>query len=146
MGKAPQKDVSFLSKTWSFSADARPGDLNRIPAKSPTFTLGKNHGIDLDVPAGKKGRTGDECMIFNEFELGKAGELGFGAGADWWFEVYLNGKEIFSTLPRGNVSSQISAGNHTFSGKGRKGRNLLAVRVRRGNSSWGFFMKEMFSK
>ena len=95
---------------------------------------------------GKKGRSGDECMIFNEFELDKAGKLGFGAGADWWFEVYLNGKEIFSTLPGGNVSNQISAGNHVFSGQGRKGRNLLAVRVRRGNNSWAFFMKEIFRK
>ncbi|MBQ6599221.1 MAG: hypothetical protein IJH79_16850 [Lentisphaeria bacterium] len=144
--KAPQKAVSFLSKTWSFSADARSADLTRIPAKCQTFTLGKNHGIDLDVPAGKKGRSGDECMIYNEFELGKARELGFGAGADWWFEVYLNGKEIFSTLTGGNVSKQISAGNHSFSGKGRKGRNLLAVRVRRGNINWAFFMEEIFSK
>ena len=143
---AVRKVVPFLSKSWSFTHHARPDDLNSIPKKCKTFALDENHGIDLDIPAGKKGSKGDECMVYNEFELNKTMKLGFGAGADWWFQVYLNGNEIFSTFPGGNGHSPCSADNHHFTGTGKKGRNILAVRVRRGAVSWAFFMNETLLK
>ena len=126
------KPTSFLSKSWSFNLDARPDNLTRIPAKCIKFTLDKSHGIDLDTLVEKKGQCEDECMVYNEFELKNTMELGFGAGADWWIEVYLNGQEIYSTFPVGNSTSPCAAENHYFSGTGRKGRNTLAIRVRRG--------------
>ena len=134
---------SFLSKTWSFNPGSPPEDLLRIPVKSKKFTLSQNYGIDLDSVAGKKGHCGDECIVFNEFELKKSAELRFCTGADWWIEVFLNGKEIFTTFPGGNGHSPCSADNHSFTGRGRKGSNTLAVRVRRGDCSWAFFMKEL---
>ena len=141
-----RKVKPFLSKTWSFKPGFRPGDLTRVPSKCTKFTLDESHGIDLDFVAGEKGHSGDECMVFNVFELEKATELGFGAAADWWMEVWLNGKQIFSTLPGGNVHWPFSADDHTFTGQGRKGANTLAVRVRRGELSWAFYMKESLPK
>ena len=139
---ARNPNIDFLSDQWYFTADVKTENYIKIPSKSIKFKLGKDHGINLDVIAGKTGKCNDECIVYNLFELKEACELGFGAGADWWMEVYLNGKKIFSTVPKGNEIGLCSDDNHVFSGKGRKGKNLLAVTVRRGDGSWSFYLKE----
>ena len=131
-----------LAKDWFFTGKVSTAVPAEKPADAKAFQLDRNHGIDLDAVAGKTGKCNDECIVYNQFELKEASELGFSAGADWWMEVYLNGKKIFTTLPKGNHFVSFSADNHSFSGKGRKGKNLLAVMVRRGNNSWSFYCKE----
>ena len=134
--------ADFLSKTWQFTQKITEGNLARIPSGCKKFTLGHAHGINLDKAAGKTGKVEDECIVYNEFELDQATDLGFGAGADWWFKAWLNGELIFSTFPAGNSAHPCDADNFSFYGRGKKGRNLLAVRVKRGVASWDFYLKE----
>ena len=141
-----RKNVPFLSKSWKFSLDVQTDTFTRILQKCKTFILDENHGINLDIPADQKGSVGSECILYNEFELAKPMKLWFGAGADWWFQVFLNGKEIFSTYSSGNVHTSYNADNHHFTGMGIKGRNILTVKVKRGIHSWAFFMKESLLK
>ena len=142
-GSAQMPDPSTaLSEQWYFTRDVKAGNLTKIPAKCKTFRLDADHGINLDAVDGKVGKAEDTCIVFNQFELQDVKDVYFGAGADWWMDVYLNGEKIFSTNPKGNSTAGFSADDHLFSGKGRKGKNLLAVMVRRGRSSWAFFLKE----
>jgi len=133
--------AGLLSKQWSFSRQTSHAALTAIPAGSTCFELDRDGGIDLDRVAGSPGKRKDECIVFNRFELDEARDLGFGAGADWWMEVYLNGEKIYSTFPGGNGGNPVSAEDHVFPGKGRKGANLLAVKVRRGGKGWSFYLK-----
>ena len=136
-----RKKPLFLSGSWQFTRNVTPENFSRIPAGCKKFKLDPDFQIDLDTVAGKTGKVGDECIIYNEFELKQKEFLGFGAGADWWLEVYLNGERIFSTFPDGNMTHPCSSNDFLFGGNGRKGRNLLAVRVRRGEASWAFSLK-----
>ena len=136
-----EEDAAFLSEQWYFTRQVKVKNHVRIPVGSKIFKLDRNHGINLDEVAGA-GKPLDECIVYNQFELKEARELGFGAGADWWMEAYLNGDKIYSTMKYGNEIGSYSADNHVFTAKGKKGKNLLAVTVRRGNNSWSFFWQE----
>ena len=129
-----------LSGIWQFTQNVEQGNSACIPQGCRIFKFDQSRGIDLDKVAGKKGKLSDECLIYREFDLKQESDLGFGIGADWWCEVYLNGEKIFSTFSTGNKLKPFSSDNHTFTGKFRKGRNLLAVRIRRGSNSWEFQM------
>ena len=137
--------TDFLSPQWSYisiKGDVK-GYINKIPANTVKFTLDNNFSADLDIPAGSVQPTYAECIVYNEFTLDKAAELGLGMGADWWFDVYLNGKMIFSTGAAGNVRGWFSYKNHLFTAKGKKGKNLLAVYIRRGRSSHIFCARNL---
>lgn len=129
-----------LSEQWYFTRQVKDADFSMIPDGCKTFRLGKDYGIDLDSVAGKAGKCFDECIVYNQFTLDKKQRLGFSAGADWWMDVYLNGEKIFTTFPDGNGNLP-AVDNHPFPATGKKGKNLLAARVRRGKASWQFFLK-----
>ena len=131
--------TAFLSEQWYFSQSDKAADINKFPAKITKFRLGADHEFNLDIAAGKPGKEFDECIVYNQFELKEPRELGLGIGANYWVEVYLNGEKVFSTFPRGNGIYPPSADNHCFTGKGRQGSNLLAVKIRRGDApDWPF--------
>ena len=136
------KVPAVLSKTWQFARKTKQTGFTWIPAGSKQFRLDKNCRIDLDTVAGKKGKVREECVIYNEFELKQDQNLSFGAGADWWIEAYLNGEKIFSNIPRGNAVHPCTVNDCLFFGTGKKGRNLLAIMVRRGDASWAFCLEE----
>ena len=127
-----------LSNQWFFSLEHSPEYFGKVPEKFVSFELPPKSVIDLDNLAGASGKCGDECLVFNEFDLEIETDLAFGAGADWWFECFLNGQKIYSTLDTGNGSSMFSCDDHIFTTTGRRGRNLLTFLVRRGMGSWNF--------
>ena len=129
-----------LSKEWHFTRDVKTADFRRIPEGCKILQLDKDNGCDLDSAAGESGKEDDECIVYNEFTLDHARRLGFAGGADWWMDVYLNGEKVFTTFPKGN-RYPASDDNHRFTAAGKKGKNLLAVRVRRGRTGWRLFMK-----
>ena len=139
-----ENTIAFLSEQWFFTGRIAPETAapERIPSGCRSFQLGPDHGIDLDTLCEAPGKPGDVGLVYNEFELDSDRPLGFGAGADWWMDVFLNGEKIYSNEPCGNSIHPYAADNHNFTGHGRKGKNLLSVRIRRGGSSWSFFMKE----
>ena len=130
-----------LAENWQFTRQVKDADFGKIPEGCTSFQLNKDHGIDLDQVNGVPGKRDDECIVYNEFTLDRKQRLGFSAGADWWMDVYLNGKKVFSTFPDGNSKPEISGDNHPFAATGKKGKNLLAVKIRRGAGSWMFFVK-----
>ena len=99
--KAPEN----LSESWFFSTGVSQEDLSRIPENAIRFTLPRSGGIDLDTVAGKIGQCGDACIVYNEFTLEKEMPLGFGTGADWWWEAWLNGRKIYEP-PCGDNGSE----------------------------------------
>ena len=132
----------FLADQWHFAALTGEPVYDRIPDGCRMFALGPEYGADLDTVAAKPGKRGDECVVYNEFMLAEDRELGFGAGTDCWMEAWLNGSRIFTNRP-GEINLQpcASAEDHGFTGPGRKGRNLLAVRLPRGANAWLFYLK-----
>ena len=135
-----QEVLPVLSENWHFTRQVHKTTFSRIPKGSKPFQLDKKHGFDLDLAAGVPGKEGDECVIYNEFTLEQNRIIGFSTGANWWMEVYLNGERVFTTFPKGN-KYPAADDNHQFFAVGKKGKNLLAVRVRHGMGSWQFFMK-----
>lgn len=131
-----------LSKQWLFTKNVCPENLQAIPEGCKSFEMDSCHSIDIDTITGCKGAVGDECIVYNRFELESDMELAFGMGADWWFEAYLNGELLLSTFASGNQSRFYSINNHWVLGQGRKGENILAVQVRRGGGSWQFCLGE----
>ena len=126
---------SHLSSSWSL---VKPGktagkSFTEIPRGAKSFRLDAKNSVNLDTVIGKTGKLKDECLLFNRFDLKQAQEMGFGCGCDWWCEILLNGKIVFSTMKEGNNTPFVTYRNHTFTAKGKKGENLLVVRTLRGS-------------
>lgn len=58
-----------------------------------------------------------------------------GAGADWWMQVFVNGRKIFDTLKDGNVKSPVAMDNYTAAVRLKKGKNIIAAKLLTGASS-----------
>ncbi len=129
---------AFLAPEWSVTRQDNDAYLAVEAPDSKTFRLGDKGVIDLETLFGTcKGK--EECIVYNRFTLPEDKKLGFGVGVDWWFEAYLNGKKIWSTMTTGNGSSDFAAAGNLFVGDGKKGENLLAIRLRRGTGTgWAF--------
>lgn len=58
-----------------------------------------------------------------------------GAGADWWFTLWLNGEEVLAASEGGNGAWPPTANDHVTDVLLRKGDNLLVIRYITGNAS-----------
>ncbi|MBP5231898.1 MAG: LEA type 2 family protein, partial [Planctomycetes bacterium] len=76
-----------------------------------------------------------QALCFAEIDSPRDLEAEFGAAADWWMQWFVNGKEVYSTMDRGNGGPQ-SLLTHRFKVKLRQGRNLVAARVLSGSGGW----------
>ena len=136
---------SVLNKEWNFVQVNKLPDNWMIspPAGSKTFCLNSKNFIDLDRVAGRYGKLGDIGIVYQKFELDSDREILFGIGADWWFDVYLNGKLICSSGEKGNSSGSFSVNNQIFSAKAVKGTNTLAISLKRGKYTWLFCFADL---
>ena len=128
-----------LSRTWIHAPQAPADAWQREIHAGKNFQMPEGNGIDLDgffeeLPAANKAIT----YLYNEFTAEKDGIAQIGIGADWWFEAACNGAVIASTFRTGNGSGSFAPENNPFFIPVRKGRNLLAVKVRRGGYTWNF--------
>jgi hypothetical protein len=140
----------MLNEKWNISFDRSNAGFLEVPADAGVFSLDRAGRINLDVVAGECCKPLTECVVYNEFELDDDGEIAFGFGADWWCEIYLNGEKVFSNLnsDTGNNAHSFTPNDNYFSCNGKKGRNLLAVMIRRGSAgSWyfAFGKKDIFA-
>lgn len=119
-----------------------PGAYEKLPAGKPdaernipfVATPGRRHMIDF-VRLGQ--RVGSEpAVVFSVIDAPEAGMMRAGFAADWFFEAYLNGEKVGSTMKKGNGSNAFSPGDNEVLLPVRKGRNLLAVKVRSGSGGW----------
>ena len=114
-----------------------PGVYDRIPDDSCRAVTvpfqpvpGKRHVIDFGKPGG-------QCAaLYQEFDSAEEYSARLGFSADYFMEIFLNGKSIYSTMGGGNGSTQFSTSDHIVTLPVKKGRNLLAIRVRSGSGGW----------
>ena len=132
----------YLCPEWLFIPDNHSDKEPDNAEKGIPFQLDDAGFIDFDQLRETPFQPEDDGTAYNRFYLDRDMELGFGMGCDWWAEVRLNGTVIYTTFPNGNASPCFDADNHSFTGRGCKGENLLTVRVRRGTGSWSFAFME----
>lgn len=122
-----------------------PAAFDRIPASlkggdgsavAPLAAKLENGTLNLASFRGFKGR--DVAVLYNEFTAEKDGELAVGVSADWWMEIFLNGKPVFSTMKQGNGVDSYSPDDHVIKLPVKAGKNLLAVKVVAGDEGWRF--------
>ncbi len=68
------------------------------------------------------------AYVFIPVTAPKTGEYLIGLGADWWFEVWVDGKKLGDTLAAGNGANPIGCSDHSFRASLEEGRHLLCVR------------------
>ncbi len=125
-----------------------PEPCDRLPAElegtakgarvKPKTLRMSGHTIDLAALAGSF-HAGAEAVLYYEFHREQAGEIRAGAAADWWMEVFVNGKLAVSTMRLGN-RVEITPEAHVFTVPVRAGKNLLVARVRSGSEGWRFVL------
>ena len=88
----------------------------------------------------EKQAVGNVAYFFLDLESPRDQTVTLGIGGNWWVDVWINGKPVFTTieggkrtLTNGNVEKDIAIANHPFTAELRKGRNVLAVRLITGN-------------
>ena len=83
-----------------------------------------------------KGR--DNALLYNRFHADKADEMTIGVSADWWMELFVNGKLVFSTMKDGNAVHGYTPDDHVLKIPVKAGENLIVARVAAGNNGWRF--------
>ena len=96
----------------------------------------KNNAIRLMYLTNWKGR--DNALLYNRFHADKAGEMTIGVSADWWMELFVNGKLVFSTMKDGNAVHGYTPDDHVLKIPVKAGENLIVARVAAGNNGWRF--------
>ena len=81
------------------SRQAENADMTRIPSDAVKFTMGKKF-IELDDIDKVQRKALSRSIVYTAFTLKKAREISFIVGADWYVNVFLNGKAVFSSVDR----------------------------------------------
>ena len=71
---------------------------------------------------------GRMAFVYIELIADQDGEADIGIGADWFFQAWVNGKQVGDTLAKGNGRTPVSSADHVCRVEFHKGRHLLAVR------------------
>ena len=87
---------------------------------------------------GKKPAANSTFEFTNTFTAPADGFMQLGMSADWWFTASVNGKQVYTTEPHGNLSHEFKPEDHVFNIPVKKGVNTLAVKVRAGSSGCRF--------
>lgn len=107
------------------SARTLEPQLRRVPAGQPA---------DL-TSLFKTTRAGNVAYIFLELNSPRAQAVTLGMGADWWLQVWVNGREVYDTLTQGNASHPPTVLDHHVNVSLREGSNVLAVRYITGRNN-----------
>ncbi|MDX9980730.1 MAG: hypothetical protein RBU25_11965, partial [Lentisphaeria bacterium] len=140
--------VSALNGIWTVFPDVVPPELpDAVPASlpgaggepvPPVRAELDGETIDLAALNGGRSRTRACAMLYNEFASDAPGTMRLGLAADWWMEVFLNGRPVYSTLESGNRSKGFTHNDHIVDLAVNRGRNVLAVKVLSGSAGWRF--------
>ena len=93
------------------------------------------HTILVD---GKKPAADSMFEFTNTFTSPADGVMQLGMSADWWFTASVNGKQVYTTEPHGNLSHEFKPEDHVFNIPVKKGVNTLAVKIRAGSKGCRF--------
>ena len=76
------------------------------------------------------------ALLLGEFIADADGEAILGGGGDWFWECFVNGRNIIDIFNGGNGTKPISKTNVPFVVSVKKGKNLVAFRVKAGSAGW----------
>jgi calcineurin-like phosphoesterase len=127
-----------LNESWVFCPGDPGENWMKQRLKEGVKICLKSGIINLDSVLNKPALENSEAILYQDFTSDKDGIAQLGIGCDWWCEVYVNGELCFSTMEKGNQNGNYAPDNHVFFIPVRKGKNLLAVRVKRGSYTWTF--------
>ncbi|MFA6290292.1 MAG: sialidase family protein, partial [Victivallales bacterium] len=95
-----------------------------------------NHNSELDLGAQLGGRKeGKTAYLLTAIDIDREMDVTLCASADWWMKWWLNGLAVYDTLEKGNEGNPSSL-IHSFMVHLKAGRNLIAVKVVSGTSSF----------
>ena len=104
----------------------------KLQGQKATATAGK---IDLAPLIGGT-EAYKTCYVFIPVEVLEDGMTMFGMGADWWMQVWIDGREIFNNIKgQGNMAYPPSVGDHIVTADLKKGKHMLVVRFVSGQTS-----------
>ena len=84
-------------------------------------------------------KSGRVALAVNQIELKKPGRIQLGVGCDWQVTVFIDGKQVFSTLELGgNGSAPAKKDNHIIDVKLAEGRHTLSCWLWSGSTTWSF--------
>ncbi|MBQ7176188.1 MAG: metallophosphoesterase, partial [Victivallales bacterium] len=128
----------LLDEDWHFTSVPEDGNWQNGPVQGNVFQL-KGQQLNLDQLTPEKKKAKDQLILYNVFQAQASGIAVLGAAADWWLEVFVNGELCFSTFDKGNGIDDFAPRINRFYIPVRKGKNLLAIRARRGAAPiWKF--------
>ena len=106
------------------AADAYKISLNGEFSGGKTVEIKDDTRYLLSNLSGKiKRGTKLKAIAYTVIDSDKDQDRFIGVGADWFLTCFINGKNVLSTEPGGNVFTRISAYNHIANIKLKKGKN-----------------------
>lgn len=122
---------------WTATLDGRPvspvaGTFEGAPDGVTAWTF-----PDVDF------LTSHQAVMTTVFTVPEDGVLSFGATADWFFDVSLDDRTVYSTGADGNGSSEFGLWNHTVKEQIKQGEHRLTVTLRNGMAGMMFAMGEV---
>lgn len=130
-----------LSPEWQvFCGVEPPGRFDRIPeeisGKKGVLRTMRNGVIDLRDLAPTEFRADKSvAVLYNRFTSDREGVIRLGFSADWFFDLYLNGRSVTA----GTGGHPLSFENNIEDLFVEKGENILVAVVRAGSRGWKFF-------
>lgn len=123
--------ISLIPDEWSAEYN---GEKKNIKAKKKEIDLNNLFG-------NKKNKT--EAILTNTFFSKAYGSLRLGFSSDWWTEIYINNKRIFSNFnnPQGN-GGPVTPKTNFVRLPVIRGENTLKVKVLSGSKGWRFVYGE----
>ena len=117
--------------------DAIGLSTGKVP-RCPVFQVrpDKNHTVNISKSGGGKRPQRTPALLEAVLTADKAGKIHIGAGADWWFECFVNGQCVFKTTANGNNMSPVRIDNFIFEIPVRKGANKIVLLVHSGSGGW----------
>ncbi|MBQ6473785.1 MAG: hypothetical protein IJJ33_17495, partial [Victivallales bacterium] len=114
----------------------------KVGSQTQTAVTATPEDGKLDIGAALGGNTSHKSFyICIPIHAIQAEQLKIGAGADWWMDLYLNGKSVGDTLADGNVAWPPTASDHLFTLDLQAGDNLLVVGVIGGTGTQQLVLK-----
>lgn len=74
-------------------------------------------------------KTAKSAFIFVPLESESEQDVTIGVGADWFYEIWLNGETILDLMDEGNGSGRPAINNHLVTARLKPGTNVLVVRL-----------------
>ena len=107
----------------------------------PIEVVLENERVDFNRFFGRMFPVGTSGIIVGVLEAEDDGVVIYGAGADWWWSCYVNGKKVFgrprSEYPDGNWRGTFLKTDWIFPISVRKGTNIIAFHIASG-TYWSF--------